>query len=292
MKKSVSLLFLWALAAFAPCSSQGAVIFREDFEYDTSTSRSLEGRNGGYGFTGAWNTNAPSTILYLTPGGLSYQVEGGGFISGGDTALRFDGDNNSYNSLFTRSFNSYNGDELYLSYLFQIPANSSLSQTRSTGLWLNNDNNWIYNYNVDGSRSFGARIGGSSTNDPTGPVPTPGTTYFVVARISKTNPGESSVYNKIEVWLNPGVDGWQEEPIFTAIAVNSTGAVNAYDLLGYRTNLFIYNSIILDNIVAGSTWADVVPGVIPEPGTGILTGLAGLALVWQRSRRKNGQTAV
>jgi len=292
MKKSVCLLFLWALAAFVPCSSHGAVIFREDFEYDTSVSNSLEGRNGGEGFAGAWNTGVPSTHLYLTPGGLSYQVEGGGLISGGDTALRYDGNSTNYNSLFTRSFNSYNGDELYLSYLFQIPAGSSLSTTRSTGLWLNNDNNWIYNYNPDGTHSFGARIGGSTTNYPAGPVPTPGTTYFVVARISKSTPGESSVYDKIELWLNPGVDGWQETPLFTAIAVGPTGAVSAYDLLGYRTNLYTYNSIILDNIVAGSTWADVVPGVIPEPGACALTGLAGLVFAWRRSGRKNRETAV
>lgn len=288
MKKTVSLLCLCAaLMGFAPSSASGAVVFHESFEYDTSTSNSLEGRNGGVGFTGSWNTSVGSSNLYLTPGGLSYQVAGGGLIDGGNTALRYNGDGQTYTNLFNRSFESYSGNELYVSFLFEIPEGSTLSPTRSTGIWLNNDNNWIYNYNNPNTNSsFGARIGGSTTDYPEGPIPTPGTTYFVVARISKSNSGEGNVFNKIELWLNPGVDGWQETPLFTAVATGPTGAVSAYDLLGYRTNLFAGNSIVLDHIIGGSTWADVVPGAIPEPGTGMLAGLAFLAAVLKRSRKK------
>lgn len=286
MKSKIPLLLLGAclLSVF---SSQAAatVLFSENFEYDTSVSTALAGRNGGTGFTSAWSTTINSGNLYLTSGGLSYQIDGGAFIDGGQTALRFDGSNTTANnSLFNRSFESYNGDELFISYLFQIPVGTTLAQTKSTGIWLNNDNNWIYNYNATGTGSFGARIGGSSTNDPVGPMPVPGTTYFVVARLSKTTPGEGASYNKIELWLNPGADDSLSTPLFTAIATGPTGAVSAYDLLGYRTNLASGSSIILDNIVAGTDWNSVAP--IPEPGSLVFVGLAASAFLLTRRRKK------
>lgn len=271
-----SLLGAALLLSALALKSEASVIFSEGFEYDTSLSTSLTGRSGGTGFTGAWNTNVTSGSLYLQNGGLSYQVVGGGFIDGGNTALRFDGaSTTSQNNLFNRSFTSFNGDEMYVSYLIQVPIGKTLASTKSTGIWFNNDNNWIYNYNATGTGSFGARIGGSSTNDPVGPLMAPGTTYFVVAKLSKSNPGEENPFNRIDLWLNPGAGDLSSTPLFTATATGPTGAVSAYDLLGYRTNLASGNAIVIDNLVAGTTWSDVVP--VPEPGSFALLGLTGLA---------------
>ncbi|MGJ3243779.1 MAG: PEP-CTERM sorting domain-containing protein [Opitutales bacterium] len=64
--------------------------------------------------------------------------------------------------------------------------------------------------------------------------------------------------------------------------ITASGIDIAFNRLNFR---YIGGSSSLGALRLGTSWADVVPSAIPEPGTyGAAIGLLGLLLAWRRRR--------
>lgn len=257
--------------------SYAALIAYEGFQdYNTDATGSptsdslLTGNNGGFGWTDAWTSVAgPAVVAPGIP--LSF-----GTIQGGSRALQLDGTNN--NSVAFRSFPSQTGD-LYVSFLYRSASAGAIGNGDFVQFTLSTaapgTNNDIPNISFS-NQLVTARLGSNLTATNTTPI-TDGTSFLVVARLWKTTPGESNLYNHLTMWLNP-----VDESSFSQTVDAFTGFGPSVSVVNFRTNGIDAGDLSqFDEIRIGTTFASV----IPEPSLFLGCGMAALGM-W-RLRRKS-----
>jgi hypothetical protein len=163
---------------------------------------------------------------------------------------------------------------------FDFSYTGKLGNNDFLGFWFgaaNNDPSFGLKANGgDGSTTSDlfARTNGSAGNFVKNSDLTAGTTYNLMAYLSKTS--GSATYNTIELWVNPTA---AEMSSLTGYDAIYTGAsIASFDTVGFRT-------ANLDNGVS-VTVSDLTVSAVPEPGTISLMGLAAAGLGFLRRRKK------
>ena len=277
-----SSLLLPALLLSTPLACATLTIY-EPFGY--TPGGTLANQNGGTGFSGAWPAGATNHTLSAANTSLSYPTaspltgQGAhlsiGTTTGGITASRGLAAGAQVN-LATA------GVGLYASALISI---GEIGQT--TSVQFSNGSNIRFSYGINAAGNFFSSVdpgaGGQVATINT--VAAINTTYLVVAYI-RTNTGPGNPPND-EVFVNfyapgdtivaPGSDtAWQ------ARASGNSG-LNLDVMRIAANNPSATTTLRMDEIRVGTTFQDVT-GVVPEPGTVALSGLA-LALGLVRRRR-------
>jgi hypothetical protein len=234
----------------APASAQ--LILAEDFSYSDGP---LAGANGGLNWSTAWNLSAGGT------GTLN--VQGGEVLAGLPTA-------DGRNALRFTTANGWAGDATAL--WFSMRVTNQGAEFASVGLrpdfavvTIGMANGF---FNVNGNATPLAAVDGVE--------------YLLVGRLTRNDAGNDT----LDMWVNPTSAG---DPILGS----SSGSFLPGGHTAISTVLFGANnsagpaaSARFDDLLVGSTFADVVPTAIPEPGSMALCGL-GLAgfVAWRRRAR-------
>lgn len=236
---------LVALLFGAALPSEATVIVSDDFNYSNGTP--LNGLNGGTGWSSSWTVSAGSASTTIQNSQL--QVGNGAAISNGD-------------NLIFRSFSAYNGDTLYATVTLDAAAGFETGDffmmwldTAATGNHAN-----VPNMGFDSAGNVVGRL--SSSRSVNGGAVTQGTSYNLVISLSKSTPGASSNYDTLSVWKDPAF-GDLGTPLGTVTLDIGRSSIST---IGFRSvNNEAGNIYLVDNLILGTTWADVVP--VPEPST-------------------------
>ena len=93
-----------------------------------------------------------------------------------------------------------------------------------------------------------------------------------MGEVSATSGGD---YNLINLYVDPGAT----QPATPSLSDSGDSGEPTVNYIDFRTARFSTGDIYsVDNILIGPTYADVVPVVVPEPGTGLLLLLASACL--------------
>ena len=280
---------LWTLSLLLLlCSFASAeVLVSESFDYDPGP---IDGQDGGEGWFDAWFVSETlfetdfkfDVIEQSSP--LVYGFPDGGFVNGGDRALRFVNDSedetlaNDSNAL-TRPFEDVlDQDELYFSYLYKYDGDGS-----DTGGFIDDNDFVVWWFNASGGPQLGLKGNGGDGSVPddfvgrvSGAFALPqqvyapgidiseeaGTlndTWFLVGKMSKSdNSDAEDDYDQFDLWVNPAV-GDADSPDPTGVGVAADSLQTAFEQIGMR----IFNeepgdAMIWDELRLGETWEDVV----------------------------------
>jgi len=256
-----------------------AVIAAETFE--TYSVGTLNGANGGAGWSGAWSTGAAVNNVIDTAGNpLSFTPLGGRFLAGGARAVRVTTASSGIYSV--RTLATPLARTFYVRYLARLAAGSmatnctfalhcsdagaaaNASLTNSLNIGFRRDS-------TSGATNFMVRQGivaplASGAMDK---IPALDQTYCVVARYVFSG----GAFTRIDGWLDPGYAD-QNNPAVTA---TYAAGLTSISTLFFRSAALSGNFDV-DELVVGDTWEAVVPGDPPKLAVTRLGG--GLQLTW------------
>jgi len=277
---SVARLALLAFfAAFSPLvgPATAEIIIQEQFDY---AAGSLDGQNGGQGFSAPWQTTGN---LLVTSPGLTY----GALETSGNATTAFD--SVSMRRLFSNSGLTGNGATYWFSVLFAAPEAIATTATAIPSFFSNaagphgQGSGFAVSFNLLSRTNvyLDARIGGdfrARTN-------VAGTDYYsgsslVLGRITFS---DTANQDRLEVWLNPLVTGSPGTPLLNVTGnwvdpgTNNSFYMNKYDAPDRS----------IDEIRLGTTLPDVLP--IPEPSTYALLFMTVAGVLWMAWRRRQAK---
>ena len=249
------------LSPVVPTLACASIIAQDDF--DSYTAGNLSGQNGGTGWSAAWTGTTAATVVDTSAAPLNFTPVGGTVIAGGSKAAQV---SSASAIVGSRQFTSQTGT-FYVGYLFRW-ATGVLDGTDTVTLHLASTA-------TDSSNSFdfGPRNGFAASQPAvivrkgTGNVSaTEGAdwvrctdatvTHFLVAKVSKSGTGN---YDTINVWLDPGVTSETTTPTGN-FRLTSTSTVTPIQYLNLRVaGLTSGDKILVDHLVVGQTFADLMP---------------------------------
>ena len=273
----VAALVLFAQALGLPPMirpTAAAIIIQDQFDY---AAGSLNGQNGGQGFTTAWQASGD---LVVTSPGLTY----GALETSGNAITGLN--SGSMLRLFDNTGLTGDGASYWFSVLFAAPEATAGSATAIPSFFSNaaggigQVSGFAVSFNPSSRTSvyMDARIGGSILDS----ADVPGAdfyagSYLVLGRITFS---DTSGQDRLEVWLNPPLTGTPGTPLFNVTGTwVDPGANNSFFM-----NKYDPPDRSIDEIRLGTTLADVLP--VPEPtATWLLVPLALAGWRYSRPRR-------
>jgi hypothetical protein len=288
MSRKLLCLTVAIIVLAAVGTTQAGLIAYDGFN-DYTAGSNLFGQSGGTGWSGAWASSGdtgPTWTAYAT--GLGYTDTEGKTLA---TQLGSGEANNPLLSppatkwlVFNRAFSGQSSGTLYFSQLINFYYNEGgkgpdyvsvqNSERKSAVMfspaWGNSTQRLIVRDTTTAETSVAL----------TGNSPSAGTTYFVVGRIDFNANGTSEV---VKLYINPTLSA--EPGTYTATVNNrDLGTISLWE--GFFRGGNLTNTVYIDEIRVGTTWADVAP-VVPEPSTIVLlaSGLVGLlAYAWRKRK--------
>ena len=244
---------------------------------DVLAADSLSGGSTGWQSNWVYSKDTPAfefpRTLNWPPGKVS--------LSDG-RAVEINGTGERNNPLRRSLSQPFTGDEFFVRFLIQYDAESIDTAADGDGeffvMWLDevagNDRSThstgVPNIGLhierpgqgNGRNVFMARIGTNyvATSD----IELKGDrTFMVVGRLSKTVPGEGSVFDSLDLWIDPQPDSF-DNPHASTLATKSISSVNA---IGFATGRKTEptDRIWIDELILGRTWESVL-GLAPKPG--------------------------
>ena len=128
-----------------------------------------------------------------------------------------------------------------------------------------------------GAFKFGVRGGGASTAFTSAATPYALNTTYLVVMGYNFNGGVAA--NNMSVWVNPIPGGSMPTADLT---LTPTTVATAIDNVGFKVQSAPAGTFLVDNLLIGTTWADVTP--TPEPSTvafAALGLLGGFIAAWR-----------
>jgi hypothetical protein len=269
MKRLSSMLIAVGACALIIQNAQAALLFSEAFNYNPG----VLGGKVNPGNSTAWSSG--SANLTIVSGNLTYA---GLADQGGNELQIINGV--SAGSIYNTFVNQTSG-QIYYSFLFNPTAVDSANNyftamnPGTTAPGGSGDAIDAYYY---ASGKIELRAAAQSATAGTGAALTPGTTYLIVEEIDLTAKTAS-------LWINP------DSSTFGGTAPAATASLSgltatAIDNVGFKAQSTAGGPYLVDNLLIGTTWADVTPAAVPEPTTCALAGLGMLSLVLARRMRK------
>ena len=257
-----------AASGLAIQSAQAQLLFSEAFNYDPG----VLGGNVNPGNSTAWS--AGNSGLTIVAGNLTYA----GLADQGGNELQIA--NGSAGTIFNTFANQTSG-QVYYSFLFNPTAADSANNyftALNPGTSTPNGGSDAINAYFYGDGHIRLRAAAQSATAGTGPVLTLGTTYLIVEEIDLTA-------KTANLWVDPDASTFGGTAP-TATATLSGITATAVDNVGFKAQSAAGGPYLVDNLLIGTTWADVTPVAAPEPSTLALAGvgLLGLAARFRRAR--------
>ncbi|MBC2602562.1 hypothetical protein [Puniceicoccus vermicola] len=253
MKKFPSLcLSVSALSLFAV--SLSAAVFDSFESYPTGT---LNGSNGGEGWTDAWSSSLNSAqVAELS---LSYS-SGDINISDGDQVMQqgLSASTDNTANQTNRSFDAYSAgsDTLYMSFLIQSP---TLEGNDYFSVWLNQDQDFGVIIRNGDIRS----VAPNQSEKSSGVTLTNNQTFLLIVKVSSSGTTAGTFFDQNEIYINPTS---LTEPLSPSISsTTDSSTISSIDTFGVRYALFEANTDVayVDRVTISDNWADAV-SPIPE----------------------------
>lgn len=272
MKTQLNLCKLIA-AGSAVCllfqSAQATLLFSEGFDY-TAASDLQNQMNGSATWTGG------NSGLTIGSGNLTYS--GLEDLGGNELSIS----NASAGSTEIQFANQTSG-QIYYSFLFDplvVDGANDYFTALNTGTSTPNGGNDAINAYYYSNGKIELRANSQSATAGTGSALTIGTTYLIVEEIDLDAKTAS-------LWIDPDSSTFGgTAPAYTAqltgITGGTSGSTAGIDNVGFKSQSTT-GQFLVDNLLIGTTWADVTP--TPEPSTLALAGLGLLGLVARFRRR-------
>jgi hypothetical protein len=247
-------------------SAQATLLFSEAFNYSP----------GNLVGNGAW-TGGASTGQQIVSGNLTYtstpslQED----LSGNELEII-----NGAAQTSIATFATQTSGQIYYSFLFNATAVNSANNyftAMNPGATTPGGSADAIDAYYYSSGKIEVRAAAQSATAGTGTALTPGTTYLIVEEIDLTAKTAS-------LWIDPASSSFGTLTPPTAIATLSGLTATAIDNVGFKSQTAAGGPFYIDNLLVGTTWADVTP--TPEPTTCVLGGLGLLGLVLVRRIRR------
>ncbi len=289
-KKFAILAGSLSLLMAAPFAS-GVTYAVDDFE--SYSVGSIAGNNGGTGWAGAWSGAPGQGVVDTSSNPLTYTVNGGNTLTGGNKSLQLTG---STQYAASRDLASPQTGAIYISYLMRVDG-TTIQDNDFASMWLNAPGTAASNPGP--STGFKANNGdGAGTEDffirpyhdgnnagYAGDVNL-GETYLVVAKFEASGANGAN-YDTFSLWVNP--DAWDEfAPDATYYGESYITQLNT---LGFRSaNLDNGTSVLIDNFTTTDNFEESIGGFSPttvpfDPGAGLGMAFVGW-FAWRRFKRR------
>jgi len=242
-------------------SAQATPLFSEGFNYSP----------GNLVGNGSW-TGGATTGLQIAGGNLSYA----GLQDLGGNELEII---NGSSQTAIATFANQTSGQIYYSFLFNATAVNSANNyftAMNPGTSTPNGGSDAIDAYFYSSGKIEVRGNAQSATAGTGTALSLNTTYLIVEMIDLDAKTAS-------LWIDPDSSTFGGTAP-TATATLSGIAATAVDNVGFKAQAAAGGPFYIDNLLIGTTWADVTP--TPEPTTCALAGLGLLGLVIARRMRK------
>ena len=248
-------------------SAQATLLFSDAFNYSPGA---LTG-NVNPGNSIAWSSGSASGFT-IASGNLTYT----GLADQGGNELQIA--NGTSSSLFN-TYASQTSGQVWYSFLFNASALNSANNyftALNPGTTAPSGSGDAIDAYFYSSGKMEVRAAADSATAGTGTALSLGTTHLIVEMIDLTAKTAS-------LWIDPS-SGTFGGTAPTATATLSGIAATAVADVGFKAQTAAGGPFLVDNLLIGTTWADVTP--TPEPTTCALAGLGMLGLVLARRMRK------
>lgn len=318
MKAALALIAAGGFIAFSSTPASASLLIYEPFDY--TSGGAIIGQQDLYspgsptwaraGTVGTATVHHVVTPSLTAPSGFPANIGNGGVTIGGPIAT---GDWKEYARMSLGAGAPYGANStLYYSLLLNVPSTTGMTVpnsnvnanndgiialNNSTGTSATEPNTWAGELTMrlgSSSSLFNLGIRASTTVASTtywSADLTPGLTYLVVVGFTEgATPGLGGLSS---LWINPGsaTFGAASAPTADGATVgtySSSGSADHTDSLILGAGILTStdpNQTFVDEIRAGTTWADVTS--VPEPSTLVLAGFGALGLLsWHRARRR------
>lgn len=280
-RSALSKLFIAAAACAALQRADATLLFEDGFNYNTGGLNASDTSPAGLSGN-AWSSG--SSHITVVNGDLTYP----GLLDLGGNSIQ-----DVWNIGAGTVINTYTDQNvgttasIYYSFLL----NASVAPSASTYLTALNSGTASPNGGTDGLQvdvapatggyEVGIRTAGKSITLDTATVLSLNTTYLVVAEYTFGSVGTSAA----QLYLDPIPGGSQPT---AAVTLAGAGTVTDLDDVGFKAQTSgTLGTFQMDNLLIGTTWADVTPvAVAPEPGSLslVLAGMGALGLVTRLRR--------
>lgn len=279
----------WLLSVVMLCcltvAAQSELLVEENFDYDVGD---LDGMDGGSGFGDGWEVFSEFTFEIANPGSpMTYNMPGGGTISGGETALRFGNDEedivleNEVDALTREFATPIDADDVYFSFLYRYDEDG----------FIDNNDFVVWYFNSAGGPQFGLKGNGGDGSVPddivgrvNGQFAPPhqayveefdisdeegnlGTDFFIVGKISRADASDDpDDYDQVSVWVDPSASD-ADSPHAIGEALPEDFLDVSLNSLGLRAfNQEPGDAMWWDALRIGTTWESVTS---PMGGQGL-----------------------